>query len=184
MILLRHGQSEWNARFSATKIDPGLPDPPLTELGRAQARDAARALAASGVERIVASPYVRAIETASIVASHLGLPIAIEPLVRERCAFSCDVGTPRSLLAERHPDLGFERLDEVWWHPGLDETGPEIDARALAFRARMIDDPLWERTLVVSHWGFILAMTGERVANGVHLRCDPTTPPPLVAWQF
>ena len=38
--------------------------------------------------------------------------------------------------------------------------------------------PDWRETLVVSHWGFILAMTGERVDNGQWLRCDPTEPAP------
>lgn len=184
MILLRHGQSEFNARFSATKIDPGIPDPGLTAIGRDQARAAGLALRDAGLTRIFASPYTRAIETARIVAEVLRLPIGIDPLVRERCAFSCDVGSPTSVLAATHAGIDFSHLPETWWHPELDETGEQVDVRAATFRARMIDHPECDQTLVVSHWGFILAMTGERVANGIHLRCDPTTPAPLVAWQF
>jgi broad specificity phosphatase PhoE len=45
MILLRHGQSEFNLHFTATKRDPGIPDPKLTGLGRDQAQRAAEALA-------------------------------------------------------------------------------------------------------------------------------------------
>ena len=56
MILLRHGQSEFNLRFTATKKDPGIPDPRLTELGHAQAEEAAEALADEGLQRIIASP--------------------------------------------------------------------------------------------------------------------------------
>ena len=56
MILLRHGQSEFNAAFNATRVDPGIPDPRLTEEGRRQARAAAVALAAFPVERLIASP--------------------------------------------------------------------------------------------------------------------------------
>jgi broad specificity phosphatase PhoE len=48
MILLRHGQSEFNLHFTATKRDPGIVDAPLTDLGHAQAAAAAEELAASG----------------------------------------------------------------------------------------------------------------------------------------
>ena len=64
MILIRHGQTIFNVVFSVTRIDPGVPDPLLTSLGRRQARDIAAALAGEDVERVVASPYRRAIQTA------------------------------------------------------------------------------------------------------------------------
>jgi hypothetical protein len=38
--------------------------------------------------------------------------------------------------------------------------------------------------LVVSHWGFILAMTGISVQNGQWLRYDPTQPAPAeIIWK-
>ena len=37
----------------------------------------------------------------------------------------------------------------------------------------MTGDPLWPRTAIVSHWGFIRALTGLRVPNGHLLRFDP-----------
>ena len=46
MILLRHGQTVFNLHFSKTRIDPGVPDPPLTPLGETQAREAAERLQA------------------------------------------------------------------------------------------------------------------------------------------
>jgi glucosyl-3-phosphoglycerate phosphatase len=172
MILLRHGQSEFNAAFNATRVDPGIPDPRLTEEGRRQARAAAVALAAFPVERLIASPYTRALETAEIVAGELGLPIEVHLLVREHCLFHCDIGSPRSTLAERWPALDFAHLEERWW-PDLDETEVLLSARAEAFRHRMAAKPDWERTAIVSHWGFIRALTGLRVPNGHLLRFDP-----------
>ncbi|HEX4569447.1 MAG TPA: histidine phosphatase family protein, partial [Dongiaceae bacterium] len=103
MILLRHGQSEFNVVYNATRVDPGIPDPRLTEEGRRQALAAAAALAAHPLERLLASPYTRALETAEIIAGKLGLAIEVEPLVREHCLFHCDIGSPRSALAERWP---------------------------------------------------------------------------------
>ena len=44
--------------------------------------------------------------------------------------------------------------------------------------------PDWSETLVVSHWGFILTMTGKSVMNGTWLRCDPTeAAPDQLVWR-
>ena len=177
MILLRHGQSEFNVVFSATKRDPGITDPHLTDLGRAQIAAAAEQLAGQGIRRIVASPYTRALQTAAIAGERLGVPVLIDVVVRERCAFACDIGTKRAMLAEAWPHHDFAALDEVWWPQGI-ETEAEILARAARFRAAMAADPAWRETLVVSHWGFILALTGEQMQNGEWVRCDPTGPAP------
>lgn len=98
MILVRHGQSEFNAAFNRTRIDPGIVDPRLTGEGRAQASAVAVALGELGIRRLIASPYTRALETAAVIAEVLGTPIGVEPLVRERSAFTCDIGTPAAEL--------------------------------------------------------------------------------------
>ena len=87
MILVRHGQSEFNVVYSVTRVDPGIRDPRLTEEGRRQAAGLAEELAGHGVRRILASPYTRALETAAIIAERLSVPIAIDPVVGERAAF-------------------------------------------------------------------------------------------------
>ena len=53
MILLRHGQSEFNLRFTATRRDPGIEDARLTEYGHYQAEHAARGT--GELERLVDS---------------------------------------------------------------------------------------------------------------------------------
>ena len=81
VLLIRHGQSEWNAdgRWQ------GQADPPLTDLGRAQARHAAKAL--GPVDAIVASDLQRAAATAEIIAEELGVgPIELDGDLRERDA--------------------------------------------------------------------------------------------------
>jgi len=183
MILLRHGQSEFNLHFTATRRDPGIPDPRLTELGRQQAEAAAEALAGERISRIIASPYTRALQTATPVAKRLGVPIIVTPTVRERYAFSCDIGSPRTRLTLDWPGIDLSHIEEVWW-PAVEEPDDQIEARAALFRAEMAALPDWQDTLVVSHWGFILAMTGQRVMNGDILRCDPTAPPPeKIVWR-
>ncbi len=183
MILLRHGQSEFNLHFTATRRDPGIVDPRLTDLGHAQAQAAAEVMRAEGITHIIASPYTRALQTAAPIAKALGLPVLINPIVRERYAFSCDIGTPASHLARDWPQHDFAQLDEVWW-PAIEEPAEGTIGRANLFRAEMAALPHWSNTLVVSHWGFILCMTGQSVMNGNWLRCDPTTPsPPSITWR-
>jgi broad specificity phosphatase PhoE len=183
MILMRHGQSEFNLAFTQTRRDPGIHDPQLTPLGHEQARQAADALRGERVRRIIVSPYTRALQTAAPIAEALGAPVVVNPVVRERCAFSCDVGSPASKLAQAWPQHDFSHIEDMWW-PVLDEPEADVVARAAAFRAEMAALPDWADTLVVSHWGFLLALTGVSVANGQTIRYDPTAAPPeRIVWR-
>jgi len=183
MILLRHGQSEFNLAFTATRRDPGIVDPKLTPLGHQQAAHAAEALAGEGIKRIIVSPYTRALQTAAPIARRLGVPVIVNPIVRERYAFTCDVGSPRTALVLAWPEHDFAALDEIWWPP-IEETAESVIARAALFRAEMAALPDWSDTLVVSHWGFTLCFTGLSVANGQWLRGDPTVAAPAeIVWR-
>jgi broad specificity phosphatase PhoE len=183
MILLRHGQSEFNVHFSVTRRDPGIIDPKLTELGHAQAAEAAQRLAHEGIKRIVTSPYTRALQTVAPIAKALGVAVVINPIVRERYAFACDIGTPRTELEQSWPDHDFSTIEEIWWPP-IEEPADQVVGRAALFRAEMAALPDWSDTLVVSHWGFILSMTGQSITNCQMLRCDPSAPPPeQIVWH-
>jgi broad specificity phosphatase PhoE len=183
MILLRHGQSEFNLHFTATRRDPGIVDAPLTDLGHAQAEAAAEELAAAGISRIIASPYTRALQTAAPLARRLGLPVQITPLVRERYKFACDIGTPRTALRQAWPAHDFSAIEEIWW-PQDEEHADQVVRRAHRFRQEMAALPDWSDTVVISHWGFILSMTGQSVMNGTWLRCDPTMDAPAeLVWR-
>ena len=96
----------------------------------------------------------------------------VHPGVRERAHFKCDIGSPRSALAEAWPDHDFGDIDEVWWPAGT-ESPESVDSRAAAFRAEMLLTPQWATTLVVSHWAFLLALTGQSFENGEWARFDP-----------
>jgi broad specificity phosphatase PhoE len=175
MLLIRHGQSEFNVVYSVTRIDPGIRDPRLTEEGRAQARDAADVLAGEGVTRLVASPYTRALETAEIVAGILDVPIAVTPLVGERAAFACDIGTLAPDLRASWPNLALDHLDETWW-PVMEEDEAALLQRCATFRREMTQTADWRGVAVVTHWGFIRGLTGLTVPNGAVLRIDPNRP--------
>ncbi|HXT81335.1 MAG TPA: histidine phosphatase family protein [Acetobacteraceae bacterium] len=183
MILLRHGQSEFNLHFGATRRDPGIVDPKLTELGHRQASEAAQALAGERIGRIIVSPYTRALQTAAPLARALRVPLVVNPIVRERYAFACDIGSPRAELEIAWPDVDFSGIEQVWW-PAVEEPADSVIGRAARFRAEMAALPDWSHTVVVSHWGFILCMTGRSVTNGQALHCDPNgAAPEKIVWR-
>jgi broad specificity phosphatase PhoE len=172
MILIRHGESAFNAAFNRTRIDPGIRDAPLTERGRRQAEAAAEGLRALGLRRLVASPYTRTLETAAIIAERLDLPVTIEPLVRERAFFICDIGSRRSELERVWPGLSFDAIDEHWW-PAAEESEHDLRARCLRFRDSMALADDWPHVGVITHWGFIRALAGLEVRNCQAIRFDP-----------
>lgn len=80
ILLARHGRTAYNdeGRFQ------GRGPVPLDAHGRSEAFELADRLAARGdVTRMVASPLTRAMETAAIVASRLGLAPDVDPRLAE-----------------------------------------------------------------------------------------------------
>jgi 2,3-bisphosphoglycerate-dependent phosphoglycerate mutase len=72
LILVRHGQSEWNAENRFT----GWVDSPLSELGREEARRAGERLKEEGyqIDKAFTSTLVRGIDTGRIILEALGQP--------------------------------------------------------------------------------------------------------------
>jgi probable phosphoglycerate mutase len=81
LLLLRHGQSTWNAEGRWQ----GWADAPLSPLGEEQAADAAAHLAGLGLAKVFSSTLSRAQRTATIIAVALGLgEVEVDPDLRER----------------------------------------------------------------------------------------------------
>jgi phosphohistidine phosphatase len=109
LCLLRHASAADRETWDA-------PDElrPLTEKGRRQSERLGRLLAAAGFapDAVLASPLVRARETAEIVADVLGVPVRLEPRLGEPLdlatieAILDDAGSPRRpLLVGHDPDF-------------------------------------------------------------------------------
>ncbi len=79
LYLIRHGQAGNNLGG----IDTVPPDPPLTEVGREQARRLGERMASYGVDAICASPLKRAQETAQAIADRAGLAVETVHDLRE-----------------------------------------------------------------------------------------------------
>lgn len=78
ILVLRHGQSEWNALGKWQ----GQADPPLTDAGREQAYRASELL--GQFDLIATSDLQRAHETAAIISNTLGIgPVIVDERLRE-----------------------------------------------------------------------------------------------------
>ena len=159
LILVRHGESSGNReRIFATQPH----ELPLTETGYRQAQAAAQRIAALfDAELVVTSSYVRASETARIIAGALGVPLEIEPNLHER-----EIGAHRglsydSLLAA--PDYDPNR---PWaWKPEDGESYEEVQARVGPILDRLAKAHPEDDVVIVSHGGVMVALwayvTGE-----------------------
>ncbi len=147
LLVVRHGQSEWNA----TGRWQGRADPPLTDEGRRQSKVAGGALGT--FDAVVASPLLRAAETATIIAELLGIgPVLTDPDLVERDAGEWQ-GLTRSQIQEGWP--GF--LDDGRRPPGY-EPGDAMLTRTLSVLERISERMGDGDVLVVSHGGVVYAL--------------------------
>lgn len=79
VTLVRHGQTASSARSAYS----GRSDIPLTQTGREQALQAARALAGAGVDGVISSPLIRARDTAQAIADAAGAPLRVDERLTE-----------------------------------------------------------------------------------------------------
>jgi broad specificity phosphatase PhoE len=147
MLLVRHGQSEWNAvgRWQ------GQADPPLSDLGRRQALNAAPRI--GSVDVIVSSDLQRALETAQIMSTSLGVgPVVVEPGLRER-----DAGAWSGLTAEQI-DAGWPGFREDGRRPEGWESDADLLLRVGAALDRIDREYAGADILVVTHGGVVYAL--------------------------
>lgn len=171
IYLIRHGQSEFNARFALERPnDPMIFDAPLTELGVQQAQQAREEMAMRNIEHVIASPMTRAIQTAMHIFGH-DFPLNIDPRMCEKLAHSCDVGSHPEILRDRFSHLTFDHLDDHWWHgdPGVEEPIQVEPEETFLERAAHFKDWLDSWTggplAVVGHGTFFVQLAGHHMDN-------------------
>jgi broad specificity phosphatase PhoE len=156
LLLLRHGESTWNA----AGLWQGWYDAPLSGTGQAQAVEAGRALARSGVEPdlVVSSDLRRARRTAELVADQLGYrgDVLVAPELREQ-----DVGEWCGLTQEEVKRWWPEELRARKVHGVVSMPGGE-DADGFVQRVMTALGAVAGRgaalALVVAHGGVVAAL--------------------------
>ena len=168
IVAVRHGETVWNAEMRMQ----GQLDTALSERGRRQAARAAAALADEGIEAIVSSDLARAYDTAAAIAAVVGLPVAIDPGLRER-SFGIFQGYTYAEIDARWPaDALRWRRHDPSFAPEGGESLIEFDARAVAAMTRIAEQARGRSILVVTHGGVLDCL--YRAASGLDLDAPRT----------
>jgi ribonuclease H / adenosylcobalamin/alpha-ribazole phosphatase len=147
MLLLRHGQTE----LSVQRRYSGRGNPALTELGRQQAKAAARYLAdRGGIAAVISSPLQRAYDTAVAAAKALGLDVMVDDDLIET-DFGAWEGLTFAEAAQRDPELHLRWLGDTSTEPPGGESFDAVLERVLRARERIIAGYQGATVLVVSH---------------------------------
>lgn len=145
IFLMRHGETDWNDE----KRVMGQRPVPLSEHGREQVKLLASALKGEGIITIYTSAVARAKETASILAWEWMAEVIEEPRLNES-PFEKWVGKTHEDL--RHdPDFKLYHTAPTRSRFSADEGMADIQRRALAAVARIVDDAKAEKVALVSH---------------------------------
>jgi ribonuclease H / adenosylcobalamin/alpha-ribazole phosphatase len=147
LVLIRHGVTT----FTIEKRFSGSGDPPLIEQGRKQARAvASRLLDRAGIDLIVSSALSRSRETASIIASALGVPVEIDDDLRE-VDFGLWEGLTFPVVEERWPRELALWLGDTSISPPDGESYASLQHRVRTAQERIVNRHRGETVCVVSH---------------------------------
>lgn len=131
-LITRHGQIAPCAEFIDNHLYPEGENP-LSELGREQAALLGERLCAQGFRgKILASPYMRTLETANIIAEKTGLfviPFApLREIIRTREQIAKYTGLTiekmRELYSRIDPDI---KLEYPWWTPDIEDDSEVLE---------------------------------------------------------
>ena len=161
LVMLRHGQTEYNA---GSRMQGQL-DTELSELGRDQAVIAAGVLAKRRPLTIVSSDLRRALDTATCLGEHTGLPVRVDPRLRETHLGEWQ-GLTHVEVDTRHPGARLAWREDARWAPHGGESRVDVAARSLPVVSELVEQhPEWGRdaddrpVILVAHGGLIAALT-------------------------
>lgn len=164
LVLVRHGQSEWNKKNLFT----GWKDPDLTDQGRAEAKEAGEALKAAGYQFDVSftSDLVRAQNTNDIMLKELGQS-DIE-IVRNQALNERDYGDLAGLNKDDAREKWGEEQVHIWRRsydtpPPGGESLKDTAERVLPYYHDVIEPRVLkgEKVLVAAHGNSLRALVME-----------------------
>jgi probable phosphoglycerate mutase len=165
LLLVRHGQSEWNA---AGLMQGQTAHVPLTGLGHVQAAAAAAELVALRPGALFSSDLLRAVQTAEPCARATGLTIETTPALREQ-RYGVLEGRPSRELWDV-----VDWTDPQWSAPG-GESLAELHGRVEAFLEHLCAEPPADVIALVTHGDTIRA--AQAVAAGLGPDAMPAVTP-------
>ncbi len=160
LVLVRHGQSVWNLE---RRLQGQTMDVPLTDLGREQARTAARIVAdlvPSGTP-VWSSDQLRAVQTSEPIGNAVDVLVRPTPLLREQALGELE-GRRVDELTEQPVPEGVD-ISEVCWGGG--ESVQQVHARCLVLLdelARLGSDDV----VLVGHGDSLRVLLGAAQGRG------------------
>jgi len=155
LVLLRHGRTDFNVEGRMQ----GHLDSHLTPDGLAQAEAVAPDIAALGPDRLISSDLRRAVDTAGVVGAVAGLPVKVDPRLRETHLGEWQGYTVAEVEQGWPGAIADWRSDPGWAPPG-GESRIEV-----VHRARPVVDELDEEynehdgvVVIVAHGGLIAGL--------------------------
>lgn len=162
LYIIRHGETAHNA---AGRLQ-GHVDVALAERGRRQAAAAALVLRGRPIAGLYSSDLLRARQTAEIIGDELGLPVKLEPRLRE-----VNVGEWGNLTAaeiqSKHPEVlqQMRRAPEQTRYPGGESYG-ELADRVMAALTDIANAHASQAVAVVTHGGALRAIMSWQLGYG------------------
>ena len=168
VLLLRHGQTAWNAEQRLQ----GQLDVPLDTVGQRQVAQMAAVLSGEDLAAIYSSDLQRALDTALALARVTGLPVIQDKALRER-GFGRLEGLTYAEVDALWPDDALRwRRREPDFGPGGGETLRAFYARSVAAVTRLALPHPGQTIAVVAHGGVLDCM--HRAATGLDLGAPRT----------
>jgi 2,3-bisphosphoglycerate-dependent phosphoglycerate mutase len=164
LVLLRHGQSQWNLENRFT----GFHDIDLSEKGREEAADAGKRLAAAGIkfDRVFTSTLQRSYHTADIALKNCGQETLLKTLIKHDDLRERDYGDLTGLnKAETAQKYGDEQV-HIWRRsydvnpPGGESLKDVVENRVRPYYQSTIKPLLdsGKNVLVVAHGNSLRAL--------------------------
>lgn len=162
LILIRHGETDWNVEGRWQ----GQADVPLNERGRRQAVALAEALRSVPIDALYSSDLARACLTAHEIGRVKGLPVRVDPRLREIHQGEWQGLLVREIEARYAGLFAERRRNPLSVAPPGGETVAEAKRRVIQVLEEVAQEHPHETVLIVSH-GFALALAL------VHFRSRP-----------
>lgn len=159
ICIVRHGETDWNV----AGILQGWTDVPINDQGWQQAETLAQQFSDSRFSGIYASPLIRALATAELIAERLGLPMPqCHEGLKER-HFGVIQGIPKNELSELNPILCQQILSR---NPACDfdqgESMDEFADRIMDALMELAEGNRGGRLLIVTH-GWVMDVVTRHV---------------------
>jgi broad specificity phosphatase PhoE len=173
LLLVRHGQQEYDVKAPIGD----MVDPPLSELGRSQARLVGMALSTERIDHVYASPLRRALDTGQEIARHHRLDVTVLPDLREVQIF-------RDIPQDQRPTdyLGAQLLggirnrmlnEKSWDVYPHSESSHDFRKRIINVIEGIIIAHPGERVVVACHGGVINAYVGHVIGSKYDMFFQP-----------